>query len=147
MPHPPTLKSLNKLCIPRLPRSSKGMCKVSRMRDGLYANVNSLTRSEFMPYIFQLFGALLESNPSETLPSYYQSLVSPILMPVMWESKGNIPALVRLLSSVISRGSQFIMESNQIEPILGIFQKLLSTKANESYGFDLLESVIAFFPS
>lgn len=106
-----------------------------------------LTRSEFMPYIFQLFAALLESNPSETLPSYYQSLVSPILMPVMWESKGNIPALVRLLSSVISRGSHFIMESNQTEPILGIFQKLLSTKANEGYGFDLLESVIAFFPS
>lgn len=100
-----------------------------------------------MPYIFQLFAALLEANPSGTLPSYYQGLVSPILMPVMWESKGNIPALVRLVSSIISRGSQFIIENNQVEPILGIFQKLLSTKANESYGFDLLESVVSSFPS
>lgn len=106
-----------------------------------------LTNIEFMPYIFQLFAALLEANPSGTLPTYYQSLVAPILMPVMWESKGNIPALVRLVSSIISRGSQFIMENNQVEPILGIFQKLLSTKANESYGFDLLESVVTFFPS
>lgn len=105
-----------------------------------------LTGSEFMPYVFQLFAALLEANPSGTLPNYYQSLISPILMPVMWESKGNIPALVRLLSSIICRGYQYIMENNQTEPILGIFQKLLSTKANEAYGFDLLESVVEFFP-
>ncbi|CAL5868610.1 uncharacterized protein PFLUO_LOCUS2837 [Penicillium psychrofluorescens] len=102
---------------------------------------------EFMPYIFQLFAALLEANPSATLPTYYQELIGPILMPVMWDSKGNIPALVRLLSSVIPRGSQYILEHNQIEPILGIFQKLVSTKANEAYGFDLLESVVANFPS
>ncbi|KAA8643278.1 hypothetical protein EYZ11_002332 [Aspergillus tanneri] len=101
---------------------------------------------EFIPYIFQLFAALLEANPSGTLPNYYQNLVAPILMPVMWDSKGSTPALVRLLSSIISRGSQYIMESQQVEPILGIFQKLLSSKTNESYGFDLLESVIANFP-
>ena len=99
-----------------------------------------------MPYIFQLFAALLEANPSGTLPAYYQTLVPPILLPVMWESKGNIPALVRLLSSVISRGSDYILQNNQVEPVLGIFQKLLSTKANESYGFDLLESVVGSFP-
>ncbi|KNG90193.1 importin-alpha re-exporter [Aspergillus nomiae NRRL 13137] len=101
---------------------------------------------EFMPYIFQLFAALLEANPSGSLPNYYQNLVAPILMPVMWESKGNIPALVRLLSSIIARGSQFILENQQLSNVLGIFQKLLSTKANESYGFDLLESVVANFP-
>ncbi|KAJ5248907.1 Chromosome segregation protein Cse1 [Penicillium chermesinum] len=101
---------------------------------------------EFMPYVFQLFAALLEANPSSTLPPYFQELIGPILMPVMWESRGNIPALVRLLSSIIPRGSQFILENNQIEPILGIFQKLVSTKANEGYAFDLLETVVASFP-
>jgi exportin-2 (importin alpha re-exporter) len=100
-----------------------------------------------MPYIFQLFAALLEANPSGTLPDYYQNLVAPILMPVMWESKGNIPALVRLLSSIIARGSQYILENQQLSNVLGIFQKLLSTKANEGYGFDLLESVVAHVPS
>jgi len=99
-----------------------------------------------MPYVFQLFAALLEANRSATLPDYYQNLIAPILMPVMWESKGNVPALVRLLSAIIPRGSQFIIQNNQIEPVLGIFQKLISTKANESYGFDLLETVVASFP-
>ncbi|GIC88610.1 putative chromosome segregation protein Cse1 [Aspergillus udagawae] len=111
-----------------------------------FANILQGDVQEFMPYVFQLFAALLEANPSGSLPNYYQNLIAPILMPVMWESKGNIPALVRLLSSIIPRGSQFILESQQLVPILGIFQKLLSTKANEGFGFDLLESVVANFP-
>lgn len=99
-----------------------------------------------MPYVFQLFAALLEANSSASLPSYYQELIGPILMPVMWDSRGNIPALVRLLASIIPRGSEFIAQHNQIEPILGIFQKLVSTKANEGYAFDLLETVVESFP-
>ncbi|KAJ5504865.1 hypothetical protein N7463_007739 [Penicillium fimorum] len=120
-----------------------------KLEQALYAPFAGVLQNdvqEFMPYVFQLFAALLEANPSGTLPSYYQELIGPILMPVMWDSKGNIPALVRLLSSIIPRGSQFIIEHNQIEPILGIFQKLVSTKTNESFGFDLLEAVVASFP-
>ena len=100
---------------------------------------------EFIPYIFQLFAVLLEANPSSTLPDYYQNLIAPILIPIMWESKGNVPALVRLLSAIIPRGLDFISQNNKIEPILGIFQKLVSTKANEGYGFDLLEAVVGNF--
>ncbi|KAL1987176.1 hypothetical protein VTN96DRAFT_4782 [Rasamsonia emersonii] len=111
-----------------------------------FAAVLQADVQEFMPYIFQLFAALLEANPSATLPDYYQNLIAPILMPVMWESRGNVPALVRLLCSIIPRGTQYIMQNNQVEPILGIFQKLVSTKANESYGFDLLETVVENFP-
>lgn len=65
----------------------------------------------------------------------------------MWESKGNVPALVRLLSAIIPRGVEHIVSNNQIEPILGIFQKLASSKTNESYGFDLLETVVSNVPS
>ncbi len=99
-----------------------------------------------MPYVFQLFAALLETNPSGPLPKYYKDLIPPILSPALWELKGNIPALVRLLSSVIARGASDIASNHQVEPILGIFQKLLSSKANESHAFDLLESIVADFP-
>ncbi|KAF7717661.1 Importin alpha re-exporter [Penicillium ucsense] len=120
-----------------------------KLEQTLYAPFAGILQNdvqEFMPYVFQLFAALLEANPSANLPTYYQELIAPILMPVMWESRGNIPALVRLLSSIIPRGSQYIIEHGQVEPILGIFQKLLSTKTNEGYGFDLLEAVVATFP-
>jgi exportin-2 (importin alpha re-exporter) len=102
---------------------------------------------EFSPYVFQLFAALLEANPSGTLSNYYIQLIQPILMPSLWESRGNVPALVRLLAAIIPRGGQSIIQNNQVEPILGIFQKLIASKQNESHGFDLIEAVIASFPA
>jgi exportin-2 (importin alpha re-exporter) len=38
------------------------------------------------------------------------------------------------------------MQNHQIEAILGIFQKLIATKSQESHGFDLVESVVTYFP-
>jgi exportin-2 (importin alpha re-exporter) len=102
---------------------------------------------EFSPYVFQLFAALLEANPSGTLSEYYLQLIPPCLMPALWESRGNIPALVRLLAAIITRGAASMIQNNQVEPILGIFQKLITTKLNESHGFDLLEAVITSFPA
>ncbi|KAI9774741.1 MAG: importin-alpha export receptor [Candelina submexicana] len=111
-----------------------------------FAGVLQNDVQEFMPYVFQLFAALLEARPSASLSEYYTSLIPPIIMPSLWESKGNVPALVRLLSSIIPRGATNIAKDNQIEPILGIFQKLVSTKAHESHAFDLLEIVVTSFP-
>lgn len=102
---------------------------------------------EFQPYIFQLFAALLEANPSGTLSAYYQGLLTPILSLNMYESRGNIPALVRLLTAMIPRAADQIVANNQIEPILVIFQKLVASKANETLAFDLIESVVSHFPA
>jgi len=112
-----------------------------------FAAILQMDVAEFSPYVFQLFAALLEANPSGSLPEYYQGLVAPVLVPSLWESKGNVPALVRLLSSIIPRGSNIIVQNNQVEPILGIFQKLVSTKTNEIYGFDLLEALVGAVPA
>lgn len=101
---------------------------------------------EFSPYVFQLLSALLESNPSGSLPTYYISLVQPILAPEPWASKGNIPALVRLLSSILLRGSSEILRDDLLKSVLDIFQQLVSTKANEIYGFELVENIVASVP-
>ncbi|KAF8851156.1 Cse1-domain-containing protein [Acephala macrosclerotiorum] len=98
---------------------------------------------EFMPYVFQLFAALLEARPEGPLSDYYKALVAPILMPTLWESRGNVPALSRLLSSLVPRSAADIIANNQVEPILGIFQKLMAGKSKtELYAFDVLEAVI-----
>ncbi|KAF1990883.1 Cse1-domain-containing protein [Aulographum hederae CBS 113979] len=102
---------------------------------------------EFTPYVFQLFAALLEANPSGALSEYYQALMAPLFVPFLWDSRGNIPALVRLLSSMIQRGAITIVQNNQLEPILGIFQNLVSKKANEGFGFDLLEALVGAIPA
>ena len=112
-----------------------------------FAEILANDVQEFQPYVFQIFAALLEANPSGTLPDYYQSLLSATLVIDLYNSRGNIPALVRLLTSMSPRAAAQIVANNQIEPILVIFQKLISSKANESYGFDLLESIINNFPA
>ena len=120
------------------------MCRVSIARRT--NKVKLLIQTEFIPYIFQLFAALLEASPFGPLSDYYKNLIPPILTPALWAPKGNVPALVRLLSSIISRGSSVIAQNNQIETVLGIFQSLASTKVNETYGFELLETIAASFP-
>lgn len=95
-----------------------------------------------MPYVFQLFAALLEAHSDGPLSDYYKALVSPILVPALWESRGNVPALSRLLSSIIPRSAADIVANNQIEPILGIFQTLMAKTKTEQYGLDVLEAVI-----
>lgn len=95
-----------------------------------------------MPYVFQLFAALLESRPHGTLSPYYQALASSILVPISWENRGSVPALARLLSSIIPRSGAEIVANNQLEPILGIFQKLMSKKSSELYAFDVLEALV-----
>ncbi|KAL9608180.1 MAG: hypothetical protein Q9167_006970 [Letrouitia subvulpina] len=123
--------------------------QASKLENGLYPLFSNILQNdvqEFSPYVFQLLSALLESNPSRSLPDYYISLIQPILAPELWVSKGNIPALVRLLSSILQRGSSEILRADLLKSILDIFQQLVSTKANEIYGFELLESIVANIP-
>ncbi|KAI4282163.1 MAG: hypothetical protein L6R38_003143 [Xanthoria sp. 2 TBL-2021] len=119
-----------------------------KLENGLYPvflNILENDVQEFIPYVFQLFAALLEANLSGSLTAYYTSLAQPILSPQLWSSRGNIPALVRLVSSLLTRGASQIAENKQLEPILGIFQNLITNKVNEIYGFELLESIMANF--
>jgi exportin-2 (importin alpha re-exporter) len=101
---------------------------------------------EFAPYVFQLFAALLEANPSGNLPDYYRGLFEGIIRPEAWEARGNVPALSRLLIAMIPREVQNIVAKNQVEAILGIFQKLVSSKAHETHSFDLIEAIISHIP-
>ncbi|KAK8169479.1 CAS/CSE protein [Phyllosticta citrichinensis] len=112
----------------------------------LFSSILSEDVQEFTPYVFQLFAALLEANPSGALPDFYKNLIQPIVHPSLWESKGNVPALVRFLSAIVSRGASVIVQNNQLEPILGIFQKLISTKTYENQAFDLIEVIVGSFP-
>lgn len=99
-----------------------------------------------MPYVFQLFAALLELKEPSNLSQKFQSLVGPILAPPLWEQRGNIPALVRLLQAIVPRASTLIVQNGQLQSVLGLFQKLASSKSNESYAFDLLETTVRSFP-
>jgi exportin-2 (importin alpha re-exporter) len=111
-----------------------------------FATCLSEAVEEFSPYIFQLFSALLEANPSGQLTEYYRGLFKIIIQGAVWEQRGNVPALARLLSAMITRDAQHIVADKQVEPILGIFQKLISAKSNEVHAFELIENVVTYIP-
>lgn len=100
---------------------------------------------EFTPYIFQLFALMVATNPSGTLSANFQQLVAPILVPALWDIKGNVPALTRLLVNMLPGAAAGIASSSQTEALLVIFQKLVSSKAYETHAMDLIEAIITSF--
>ena len=57
---------------------------------------------EFVPYTFQILAFLLEELPSSTpLPEQYSGLIKPILSPVVWEFRGNVPGVTRLIIAYV----------------------------------------------
>ncbi|GAB1287227.1 Exportin-2 [Apodemus speciosus] len=102
---------------------------------------------EFIPYVFQVMSLLLETHKND-IPSSYMALFPHLLQPVLWERTGNIPALVRLLQAFLERGSSTIATAaaDKIPGLLGVFQKLIASKANDHQGFYLLNSIIEHMP-
>ncbi|XP_061066048.1 exportin-2 isoform X2 [Eubalaena glacialis] len=102
---------------------------------------------EFIPYVFQVMSLLLETHKTD-IPSSYMALFPHLLQPVLWERTGNIPALVRLLQAFLERGSNTIASAaaDKIPGLLGVFQKLIASKANDHQGFYLLNSIIEHMP-
>ena len=100
---------------------------------------------EFTPYVFQLLAQILEFRPEGSgLGEAYTSLFPPLLTPMLWERKGNIPALSRLLTAYLSKGPNDVVL--HLLGILGVFQKLVSSKANEQFAFDLLRGIVTYLP-
>jgi exportin-2 (importin alpha re-exporter) len=101
--------------------------------------------AEFTPYVFQILAQLLEYRPTGSgLGTAYQALFSPLLTPGLWDKRGNVPALSRLMQAYIRKAAPELV--GQLNQILGVFQKLLSSRATEANAFDLLSSAILHFP-
>ncbi|KAM7189624.1 CAS/CSE protein, C-terminus domain containing protein [Naviculisporaceae sp. PSN 640] len=101
--------------------------------------------SEFVPYVFQIFALVLELNPSSPIPGDFKALIEGVLAPTPWETRGNVPPLARFLAAIIPKAAAEIVAEKKLEPILSIFQRLLSGKKTEQTSFDILEAVVATF--
>ncbi|XP_011299579.1 exportin-2 [Fopius arisanus] len=101
---------------------------------------------EFMPYVFQILALLLELRTSQEVPEPYMALFPCLLAPVLFERQGNIHPLNRLLQAFVSHGAHQIIAQDKISGLLGVFQKLIASKANDHEGFSLMQSIIEHFP-
>ncbi len=64
--------------------------------------------TEFIPYAFQLLSLMLELQ-DKSVPQVYHELFPFLLMPVLWERPGYIPALTRLLQAYIEKATETIV--------------------------------------
>ena len=92
---------------------------------------------DWQPYIFQIWSQLIELQ--EKLPEVYTQIFPPLLNPVLWERGGNRVALVRLLQAYLQKQQ---LAPQQLLGVLGIFQKLIASKAHEQQGFYILNALV-----
>ena len=99
---------------------------------------------EFVPYAFQTISYSLEILPENVeVPQSISQLSVPLLTPSVWEYKGNIPAVTRFLKNLIKKNHQIYPD---LVPVLGIFQRLISSKILDVHAFELLEYLVDYVP-
>lgn len=102
---------------------------------------------EFFPYVFQIMAQLLDTQPAGTaLPQPYLELATVLVVPAMYEHKGNIPAVIRLLTAMIRRDAASLHQRQLTEKILGVFRTLIKIKQYDHEGMNVLTSVVLHYP-
>ncbi len=83
---------------------------------------------------------------TQEVPAAYRELLPFLLTPAAWTQKGSIPGLVKLLKAFLTHDSQHIVANNQHLNVYGIIQTLLKSKANDAWGFELLQAAYQSLP-
>jgi exportin-2 (importin alpha re-exporter) len=84
---------------------------------------------------------------TQTVPNEFRGLLPFLLTPAVWQQKGSIPGLVRLLKVYLERDTQQMFTQGQITPVLAVVQqRLIPSKLNDAWGFELLQAVVQFVP-
>jgi exportin-2 (importin alpha re-exporter) len=98
---------------------------------------------EYVPYVFQVLAQMLELHKGGQVPQEYRNILPLLLTPTLWQQKGSIPGLVRLLTAFLAQTGDSMAASGQIAPILAVAQqRLIPSKVNDAWGIELLQAVV-----
>ncbi|KAF7976444.1 hypothetical protein HWV62_6681 [Athelia sp. TMB] len=97
---------------------------------------------QYIPYVFQILAQMLELHKHDA-PADYRSLLPFLLQPAIWQQKGSVPGLVKLLKAFLARDAKQMIAAGQVAAVLGILQqRLIPSKVNDGWGMELLQSVV-----
>jgi len=94
--------------------------------------------------VFQILSQLLEFRNDVSPP--YTAIFPALLSPALWDNHGNVPAIIRLLTAYFCKGASSAMTVEQLDGVMGVFQKLNASKKLDHHGFALLMAVVEFLP-
>eukprot|EP01134_Creolimax_fragrantissima_P002887 CFRG2887T1 len=150
----PTKPDFNHYLFESISASIRYMCGANRNAVGafedalfpIFSKIFTSDVNEFMTYVFQLMSQMLELRTSP-IPETYTAFFPHLMAVQQWEKSGNIPGLAKLMQTYISKtGASMTSTPEIIQSLLGIFQKLVASKANDHHGFGLLNAIIEFVP-
>ncbi|TYZ61665.1 hypothetical protein PybrP1_010664 [[Pythium] brassicae (nom. inval.)] len=95
------------------------------------------------PYVYQVLAQMLDLRPSGVSPAY-MSMFPVLLTPALWDRVSNVPAIVRLIEAYMRKAPSDVAQS--VPGILGVFQKLLSSRTTEAFAFSLLRGLFGYMP-
>lgn len=100
---------------------------------------------EYIPYVFQILAQMLDLHTG--VPTAYRSLLQHLLMPSIWQQKGSVPGLVKLLKAFLARDSAEMVQTGSFTSVLAVVQqRLIPSKLNDAWGFELLQGVVSYVP-
>ncbi|CAA7263712.1 unnamed protein product [Cyclocybe aegerita] len=98
---------------------------------------------QYIPYVFQVLAQMLELHRGGALPAEYRGLIPLLVTPAVWQEKGSIPGLVRLLKGFLAQDNVQMHGAGQIASVLAVVQqRLIPSKLHDAWGVELLESVV-----
>lgn len=81
------------------------------------------------------------------VPIAYRELLPFLLTPPVWQQKGSIPGLVKLVKAFLSHDVKQMISAGQHVTVLAIIQqRLIPSKLNDGWGFELLKAVFQNVP-
>lgn len=112
---------------------------------------------EFAPYVFQLLAQMIEArncDNGDALPASYLGIFPALLAPSLWDRQANVTPLVRLLEAYLRKAPREIVSgaasgpgaANHLTGVLGVFQKLAASRAQDHQGFFILNALAECLP-
>lgn len=81
------------------------------------------------------------------VPAAYRELLPFLLTPAGWQQKGSVPGLVKLLKAFLSHDAKQMVATGQYIAVLAVIQqRLIPSKINDGWGFELLQAIIQYIP-
>ncbi|KAG8695927.1 importin-alpha export receptor [Ceratobasidium sp. 395] len=145
----PSNPNFNQYCFESVSALMRFVCAsnpqaVTQFEEALFGPFTIIIQQDvdqFIPYVFQILAQMLEIHTTG-VPQAYAGLLPIMFTPAVWQQRGNVPALVRLVKAFLTKDPS----SMDVRTVLAVVQqRLIPSRVNDVFGFELLEAIVGSY--